>query len=210
MRLLLIGATGGTGAQVLRQALVQRHDVTALVRTPSKLSVADPRLRVCKGDVLDRASILAAMQGHEAVISTLGHKQWFRPTRILSEGTRNILLAMEATGVQRFICQTSLGVGSSWGRLGLPYTLFVIPFILPFYYFDKGRQERIITASGVEWTIVQPGILTDGLARGVYRHGNGIGRWITSVRISRADTAAFILSELADRRYVRKVVEIAY
>jgi putative NADH-flavin reductase len=85
-----------------------------------------------------------------------------------------------------------------------------VPFILPFYYWDKGRQEAIIKGSALDWTIVQPGVLTDGQARGTYRHGTGIGSWLWSVRISRADTAAFMLAELTERRYVRQVVEVAY
>jgi len=210
MRLLLIGATGGTGAQVLHQALDRGHDVTALVRSPGKLAASHPRLTVCKGDVLDQTSVATATAGQQAVLSTLGHRQFLRPTRILSEGTRNILLAMQANGVTRLVCETSLGVGTSWGRLGLLYTLLVVPFILPFYYYDKGRQEKVIKASSVDWTIVQPGILTDDPARGVYRHGAGVGRWIASVRIARADVAAFMLTELTARRYVRQVVEVAY
>ena len=210
MRVLVIGATGGTGAQLVSQGLGRRWHVTALVRTPGKLTVAHPSLRVVKGDVLDPPSIEPAIRGQDAVLSALGHKRWLGPTRILSEGTRNILRAMESCGVRRLVCETSLGVGTSWGRLGLSYTLFVVPFILPFYYWDKGRQEAIIKASTLEWTIVQPGILTNGPARSTYRHGTGIGNWLWSVRISRADAAAFMLDELTERRYVRQVVEIAY
>lgn len=210
MRILLIGATGGTGREVLRQALEQGHHVTALVRKPSRLKTSHPNLTVVQGNVLDLNSITSAMADQQAVLSTLGHKQWLWPTRILSEGTRNILLAMENAGVRRFICETSLGVGSSRGRLGLYYTFFTIPFILPFYYFDKSRQEAIIKASTLDWTIVQPGVLTNGSARGVYRHGTGIGSWLLTVKISRADTAAFMLSELTHQRYIRQVVEVAY
>jgi putative NADH-flavin reductase len=210
MRLLIIGATGGTGRELVRQALEQGHEVTALARDPARFTIAHTRMRVLKGDVLDPPSLRAAMRGQDAVVSALGHKRWLGPTRILSEGTRNIITAMEAASVRRFVCQTSLGVSTSWGRLGLLYTLFVVPIILPFYYWDKGRQERIVTASALDWTIVQPGILTNGPARGAFRHGHGIGQWILSVRISRADTAAFMLDEVAARRYVRQVVEVAY
>ncbi|MGH2608882.1 MAG: NAD(P)H-binding protein [Tepidiformaceae bacterium] len=68
-----------------------------------------PRLTVVRGDVLDRASVEAAMRGQEAVVSALGHKRFFHPTRILSAGTRNILRAMEIHDVRRLVCQTSLG-----------------------------------------------------------------------------------------------------
>ena len=117
---------------------------------------------------------------------------------ILSEGTRNLLRAMEGKGVQRFVCETALGIGDSAGRLGLYYTLFVIPFILPFYFWDKARQERIIAASTINWTIVRPGMLTNGARRGCYRHGRKVGSFLSSVRISRADVADFMLNQLTD------------
>lgn len=210
MRVLIIGATGGTGQQLVRQALDNGHDVTALVRTPRKLRVAHPRLRAVQGNVLDAAAVEEAVRDQDGVLSALGHKRWFGPTRILSQGTRNVLLAMERCGVRRFVCQTSLGVGASWGRLGIVYTLFITPFILPFYFWDKARQEAIVQATSLDWTIVRPGVLTNGPARGGFRHGTNVGHWIWSVRISRADVAAFMLTELVERRYVRQVVEVAY
>jgi nucleoside-diphosphate-sugar epimerase len=137
------------------------------------------------------------MRGQEAVVSALGHKRFFGPTRILSEGTRNILRAMEAQSVPRFICETSLGIGDSAGRMGLYYTLFVIPVILPFYYWDKTRQERFIAESGLQWVIVRPAVLTNGDRRGRSRHGRSVGSFLWTRSISRADAAAFMLDQLA-------------
>src|ERR1700704_6039737 len=159
-RVLIIGATGGTGRQLVSQALDRGYTVTALVRDPSRLQVDHPQLMVIQGDVLDQGSVDAAMRGQEAVLSALGHKRFFYPTRILSEATRNILRSMEAQGVPRLVCVTSLGIGDSAGRMGLYYTLFVIPLILPFYFWDKTRQERLIARSNQEWVIVRPGALT--------------------------------------------------
>ena len=99
-RVLIVGATGGTGRQLVTQALERGYTVTALVRDPSRLRVDHPRLTVIQGDVLDEGSVAAAMRGQEAVLSALGHRRYFYPTRILSQGTRNILRAMEAHGVQ--------------------------------------------------------------------------------------------------------------
>ena len=187
----------------MTQALERGHEVTALVRNPSALGVEHPRLRVLRGDVLDYASVEAAMQGQEAVISALGHKRFFQPTRILSEGTRNLLRAMETRGVRRFVCETALGIGNSSGRMGLYYTFFVIPVVLPFYFWDKARQERIIAQSAVSWVIVRPGVLTNGARRGHYRHGLNVGSYIRTVRISRADVADFMLNQLTDNTYLR-------
>ena len=137
------------------------------------------------------------------MLSALGHKRYLSPTRILSEGTRNILRAMEAHGVSRFVCETSLGIGDSAGRMGLYYTFFTIPVVLPFYFWDKTRQERIIAGSTVDWTIVRPGVLTHGEKRGRYRHGSRIGSFLWTVRISRADVADFMLNQLESDTYLR-------
>ena len=209
MRLLIVGATGGTGLQLVSQALGRGHQVTAFVRNPSRLKMAHERLHVARGDVLDYASVERAIQGHEAVLSALGHKRWFYPNRILSEGTRNLIRAMETHGVRRLVCETSLGISESRGRLGLYYTLFVIPDILPFYFWDKGRQERLIEASTLDWTIVRPGVLTNGRRRDTYRHGPAVGNWVYPVRISRADVADFMLNQLTENAYLRAAPGVA-
>jgi putative NADH-flavin reductase len=203
MRLLIVGATGGTGRHLVAQALERGHTVTAFARNPSELELKHPQLTVVQGDVLDEGSVDAAIRGQEAVISTLGHKRFFYPTRILSRGTGNLLRAMETHSVPRLVCATALGIGDSAGRMGLYYTLFVIPVILPFYFWDKTRQERLIAASKLEWIIVRPGALANAKARGTYRHGHHVGSFVSTVRISRADVADFMLNQVQDDRYLR-------
>ena len=202
-RVLIVGASGGTGRQLVAQALERGLAVTALVRNPSRLTIVHPHLTVVRGNVLDAGSVAAAMSGQEAVLSALGHKRFFPPNRILSEGTRNVVQAMEANGVSRFVCETSLGIGDSAGRLGVYYTFFTIPVILPFYYRDKARQERIIAASRLEWVIVRPALLTNGARRGGYRHGRGVGSFFWTMRVSRADVADFMLNQLESDSYLR-------
>src|SRR2546428_444477 len=163
---------------------------------PGKINL--PNLRVIKGNVRDYASVGAAMRGQNAVVSALGHKRLFYPTKILSEGTRNILRAMKACDVPRFICESSLGVGNAVGRLGLIFTFFVIPVILPFYFWDRVRQEKLVEESDVDWVIVRPGALNNQPARGAYRHGPSVGNFILTRRISRADVANFMLKQLTD------------
>jgi putative NADH-flavin reductase len=209
-RILIVGATGGTGRQLVEQALERGHVVTALARDPSALRIEHPRLTVVRGDVLDYPSVEAAVRGQEAVLSALGHKQFFRPTRILSEGTRNVLRAMEAHHVARFVCETALGIGDSAGRMGLYYTFFVIPVIVPFYFWDKTRQERLIAASGVNWVVVRPGALTNDAKRGRYRHGRDVGSFLWTVRISRADVADFMLNQLSDNTYLRAATGVCW
>lgn len=202
-RILIVGATGGTGRALVAQALDHGYHVTALARDPARLGIEHPRLRVLRGDVLDAATLDAAVAGQEAVLSALGHRQFFRPSRIQSEGARNLLQAMERHGVRRFIGASALGLGDSAFRFGLLHTLFIIPVILPFYFWDKARQERVIADSAADWTIVRPGALTNGPRTGQIRHGPAIGGVVRTARVSRADVAGFMLEQLADDQYLR-------
>jgi uncharacterized protein YbjT (DUF2867 family) len=210
MRILVIGATGGTGRQIVAQALERGHDVVALARNPAKLDVTHDRLRVVKGDVMDPASLDEAVRGCDAVVCALGHKRWLGPSNILSQGTRNIVAAMEKNGVKRLVVESALGVGDSIGRLGVYYTLFTIPLILPFYWFDKERQERVVRASNLDWIIVRPAQLTNGRKRGAYKHGPRVGNYLWSLSIARADVADFMLNQLGATPYLRQAPGLSY
>ncbi len=210
MRAVIIGATGGTGRELVKQALERGHAVTAFARNAADITIRHERLTIAQGNVLDPASVERAVRGQGAVLLALGHKRWIIPSSILSQGTTIVIDAMKKHGVRRFICETSLGVGDSRGRLGLYYTLFVIPVIVFFYFWDKKKQEEIIRQSGLDWVIVRPGRLTNGRKRGEYRHGPKVGNYIWTVSISRADTADFMLSQLENDRYLRQAVGVAY
>jgi putative NADH-flavin reductase len=210
MRVLVFGASGGTGREIVQQALDRGHDVTAVTRKPAKIKITHRRLRVVRGDVMDPYTVDAAMPFHDAVMIAIGHRRYLGPWTILSEGTANIVEAMKTHGVRRLVCETALGVGNSAGRLGLYYTLFVIPFILPFYWHDKGRQERVVRASGLDWIIVRPAQLTNGARRGRYKHGVRVGSYLWSASISRADTADFMLNQLGETPYLEKAVGVCY
>src|ERR1700674_4463377 len=103
MRFLIFGATGGTGQQLVSQALERGDEVTAFVRTPSKLSLEHPRLRKLQGDITDPESIRSAVPGHTAVLSALGVTSFKGPTTLLSEALKEILAAMEASNMKRLI-----------------------------------------------------------------------------------------------------------
>ena len=210
MRILVVGASRRTGREIVRQGLERGHEVTAFVRKPARLALAHDRLFLAQGNVLDAASVAQAVRGQDAVLSALGHKLWFVPNRILSDGTRNLVQAMQTHGVRRLVCETSLGVGNSFGRMGLYYTLFVVPFILPLYFLDKHRQEGVVRQSGLDWVLVRPGALTHGKPRGRFRHGPKVGNWLWTVRISRADVAAFMLDQITDDTYRHRAVGVAW
>jgi len=210
MKLLIIGGTGKTGQELIKQGLEKGHDITALVRDPNKLKLSHHNLKVVKGDVLKPESFGNIFHGQDSVLSVLGHKKFFIKTNILSIGTNNIIKEMNEHKVKRFICVTSLGINDSRFKLGLYYTLFVIPVIIYFYFSDKSKQEKIIKASNLDWTIVRPGQLTNGKKRTKYKHGLDLGHYILTKMISRSNVAHFILKQLGDKTYLHKTPGITY
>ena len=210
MNILIIGSTGGTGKQLVSQALDRDHSVTAFARKASKIKITHENLKVIEGDVLDVDSLNKAIAGQDAVLCALGHKRWFYPTKILSKGTKNIIDEMEKNNVKRFICETSLGLGKSVGKMGLYYTFFVIPIILPFYFWDKRKQESVVQLSSLDWTIIRPGALNNRKPRGKYRHGLNVGNWFYTVGISRADVADFMLNQLEDKKYFHSAAGVSW
>lgn len=207
--ILVVGATGGTGRELVKQALARGLEVTALARNPANFSLTHARLKVARGDVLEPDSLVAALRGCDAVVCALGHKRFLGPSSVLSKGTRHLLQAMRDQGIGRLVATTSLGLGTSAGRLGLVYSLFTLPFVLPFYFADKARQERLIAGSDLDWVIVRPGALTGGTASGRYRHGPKAGDYLLTRGIARADVAAFMLDQLDRDMYLRTAVGIS-
>lgn len=203
MNILIVGATRGIGRQLLEQALASGHTVTALVRDPRRLAAQHERLRVVKGDILDPESVALAVAGQDAVCCTIGVKAPWIPITVFSQGTGNLLQAMKKAGVRRLLCVTGIGAGDSKGHGGFLYDRIFYPLLLKAVYADKDRQEALIRASDVDWTIVRPGFLTNGPLTGNYKTPTDM-TGVTAGRISRADVAHFMLKELASNRYVRQ------
>jgi len=208
MKLLIFGATGGTGRQLVEQALGQGHAVTAFARNPARLDIKHANLSVAQGDVLDFASVVPAMQGQEAVLAVLGTPARKERT-VRSEGTRNIVRAMEQVGVRRLISQSTVGIGDSQEMLPFRYKYILVPLLLRDAFAEHERQEHHIRQSQLEWTIVRPGALTNGNHTGVYQHGLDVTDRI-KVKVSRADAADFILKQLPDETYVRRTPWVSY
>jgi uncharacterized protein YbjT (DUF2867 family) len=209
MNIALFGATGGTGQQVLTQALGQGHQIKALARAPANLSSnqeADPQghLTIIAGDVLDPTPVNACIHGTESVICVLGTRPGATP--IEAAGTAVILAAMQQQGVRRLIAVTSMGVGDSKDQIPLVFRV-VMQLTLKKIMAAKEEQERLIMASGLDWTIVRPGGLTDGPKTGTYR--SGLDKSITAARLSRADVADFVLQQLTDERFVRQTPAVS-
>ncbi len=209
MRIVVFGATGGTGREFVRQGLAQRHTVTTFVRKPTALAMKHENLRIAKGDVLNYDSVEKAVQGQEGVLSALGTKVLSKNT-ILSEGTRNVIRAMERLGVRRFICESSLGVGDSKGQLGFVYNYILLPLLLRNIFADKEIQERYIQQSSLDWVIVRPAVLTHGPRTGIYRAGFAPDDRSIAGKISRADVAEFMLKQVTENTYLRKTPSLSY
>jgi uncharacterized protein YbjT (DUF2867 family) len=209
VKLLVLGATGGTGQQLVRQALEHGHDVTVLVRSPEKLKVEDQRLRVRIGSVMDAMATDEAVAGHEAVLITLGSnepRELFRP-RVMSSSTKAVVAAMERQGVSRVVLLSALGVGES-APLAPARLRIAFKTALRQVEKDKAVAEAYIRSKNLDWTIVYPPPLTNGPATDNIRSGDDL-RVAGSGNISRADVAAFMLAQVTDLTYSRKNVVIS-
>jgi putative NADH-flavin reductase len=209
MKLVIFGSTAGTGRKLLEQALEQGHEVSAFARTPEKLDdLEHPNLRVIQGDVLDSAAVEAAVAGQDAVLCTIGAGAG--RTTLREDATRNIVQAMDTAGVQRLICQSSLGVGDSHANLGFFTKHVVVGLFLRHAFADHERQEAVIKQSSLDWTIVRPPHLKDEPLTGVYRHGFPPTDRNIKGQISRADVADFMLKQLTDDSYVQRTPGVSY
>ena len=209
MKLIIFGSTGGTGRQIVAQALEQGHDVTAFARSPEKLDQKHEKLKVVQGNVLDFASVERAIQGQDVVLCALGMSMKDK-TMLRANGTKNIIRAMEKTGVKRFICQSSAGVGDSSDTLPFLMKYLIVPFMLRRAFADHETQENCIKESQLDWIIVRPAALTDGEHTGSYQHGYTADNKTVTNKISRADNADFMLKQLADNSYLHKMPCISY
>ena len=162
-KVLIIGASRGTGLETVRAALRAGHRVRALARSAARMPIHDANLDTVSGDALDRDTIRDALQDVDVVIQTLGvnfaPKLIFEGTTLFSDSTRILADAMKVAGVKRLIAVTGLGAGDSRGHGGFIYDAVVFPLLLKRVYDDKDVQEWIIRSSGLDWTIVRPGLL---------------------------------------------------
>jgi putative NADH-flavin reductase len=209
MNILIFGATGGTGRQLVAQGLEQGHHVTAFARNPASISTQHPRLRIVQGNVLDYEAVRAAMSGQEAVLSALGAPGG-RRNDVRSVGTGHILRAMEQADLSRFICLTTMGMGDSRALLPFSYKYLIVPLFLRHAFADSEVQEELIRRSRTDWTIARPATLTDGPRTDTYRHGFPVNEQGLKIKISRADVADFMLRQLHSNVYSHQAACLSY
>jgi putative NADH-flavin reductase len=208
LRLFILGATGGTGRQLVNQALNRNHRVTAFVRSPHKLGPPRDGLAVIQGNILDVNALAAALPGHDAVLSALGAPGPAKNT-IVSESAGATVAAMKAAGLRRLLL---VGVAVLFPNTGVLASL-LRNTLLRNIAIDHAEMERIVKASGLDWTIARPPRLTNGPCRQRYGitddqlpPGSGGG----AASISRADVAHFLLNEVEHTAHLRRIVGIAY
>ena len=173
MNILIFGASGDTGHELVSQALIQDHFVTAFVRDPTKFQLKHVSLRIFKGDVTDYRNVEDAVTDQDAVLSALGASSPFKRDFTLIKGIQNIVAAMTKQNVSRFIYQSFLGVKEHRKELGLVFNT-LIPVILANVIADHEAKEDIIVKSNLNWTIVRCSILTNDPFTNKYRHGEHI------------------------------------
>lgn len=209
MKVTVFGSTGSVGRNIVEQALAQGHQITAHTRSPEKFEKPHKNLKIVKGDVLDAASVQAAVEGADAVICALGmplmNKQGLR-----TKGTKLIVSAMEKAAVKRLICLSALGANESRAILPTHYRYFIIPLFMRHLFADHEPQEKLVKASDLDWVIVRPGNFTKGIRSGKYQHGFKVLDKSIKIKISQEDVADFMVKQLSDDRYLQKAVSLSY
>jgi len=191
VRVLVLGATGKTGRLVVDRVLAKSHEVTVLVRDPTKFRIKG--VRVLAGDATKPTDVMNAVRGQDAVIDTIGGTTPYRTTWLETTSVRNIIDAMAAAGARRLIVISMMGLGESRAQTPFWYKHLLMPTFLHGSTKDKTMMEEAIRASGLDYVIARPPILKNGPPTGrVTVLGSGaIGHTIT-----RADLANFLVDQL--------------
>ncbi len=208
-KILVLGATGGTGRLIVAQSLARGYDVTALVRSPGKAKSL-PGAKLVVGDARDPKVLREVLRGRDAVVSALGTPASpFREVMLLSEVTRTLVGAMRDEGVARLVAVTGIGAGDSRGHGGFAFDRLILPLLLRHVYADKDRQEDIVRQSGLDWVLVRPTVLSNKPGRGAVRalvdlagfHGGSIAR---------EDVARFVLDQVETDAWIGRTPLITW
>lgn len=208
MKVIIFGATGTIGRLVVEQSLAAGHQVTAFARNPQNLDLQHQSLTRHAGDASNAADVADAIKGHETVIITLGSGM-SRKSRIRSLGTANIIAGMKQHGIDRLICQSTLGAHESWENLNFFWKRIMFGALLAPVFKDHERQEALVRDSGLDWTIVRPSAFTQDPATGKFKTAFGPEERQLTLKISRADVAAFIKDQIVGSEFNRRAVAIS-
>jgi uncharacterized protein YbjT (DUF2867 family) len=202
-KILVLGATGGTGRLIVSQAVARGYDVTVLVRSAEKASdLKGAKLIV--GDARDEKVLRQALKGRDAVVSALGTPASpFREVTLLSTAMRALTSAMQIEQVSRLVCITGMGAGNSVGHGGFLFDNLIFPLLLRKVYADKDRQEAIVRDSGLDWVLVRPSVLNNKPGRDTIRALTDLSDFHGG-SISREDVARFVLDQLRDDAWLHR------
>lgn len=216
MKVLVVGATGGSGRATVEALLSRGHEVTAFARRADRLGSLSDRVKVVNGDAMNSSDLERAVQGQDAVIVALGiSENAFRvrlrgsagtPINIRSAGTRNVIAAMHRHGLRKLVVQTSFGVGETRHKLPLLYRLF-FKLVLKPQIADTEQQEQVVRASGLDWVIAQPVNLTDKPEmEAAFASPDGEVR---GMQISRKRVGRFLAEAIQSATYVGRSVTLS-
>ncbi len=200
MKLFVIGATGRTGREIVQQALDRGHEVTAFVRSPEGIGVKNKRLTVLKGNAMDENQLFQTMQNHDAVISTLGPREVFKPSSLLHDSALAATRAMNRSGVKRLVV-----LSAAAHFPGIPNR--IASFIMRNHMRDSLAMEEIVQGSGLDWTIARPPRLTQEDYT-TYRSREGAAPKM-GFSLARKAVAAFMLDAIEQNKHFHKIVGIA-
>jgi putative NADH-flavin reductase len=206
MRLVVLGATGGTGLEIVRQAIEHGHSVTTLVRSPQRLKPFLDRITVNHGDLLNSADLARIIEGHDAVLSGFGPRVPVSKAdaHLLEQFGVALIRAMSQAGVKRVVVESVAFLFKN--------SIFPPAYLLGRLFFsrtvaDASAMERVFAESELDWTMVRPPELTDKPYTGKYRVREG-QLPLFGLKISRADVAEFMIKAIENRSSIHKVVGI--
>ena len=215
MKVLVIGATGGSGRAAVDELATRGHTVTALVRRPEVSPQFPDGVRIVVGDATRQADVDRAVCGQQAVVVALGIREnplsvrlrgsVGTPLNVRSVGTARAIEAMRRCGVDKLVVQTSFGVGDTRGRLPLKWRLIFTLLLKP-QIADTELQERYVRTSGLTWVLAQPVALTDGDARAPF---TSTGGEVRSMAVGRRSVAKFLADAVEAATYDRRVVSVS-
>lgn len=206
LKLAVLGATGGTGLEIVRQAVERGHSVTAFVRSPERLKPFRDRITVQQGNLLNSAGLAGVIQGHDAVLSGFGPRLPIAKADadLLRQFAVALTDAMAHAGVRRVAVESTAFL---FRNSILPPTYLLGRLLFPGVVADATAMERVFEESGLDWTLVRPPRLTDKPYTGTYRVRAGrlppFG-----FAISRADVADFMIKAVELRSSIGKIVGI--
>ena len=213
-KIVVMGANGGVGRQVVELALQEGHHVTAILRTPANLVVTHPNLEKVKGDIMKPGTFEKYMENKDVVISAIGVKGGFgndKPTALYSQGNANLLEVMKKKKISRvfFISASAIEISPVLPVYVRFVAKYVVQKLLRNMYADLRKMENLVKETDTDWTILRPPRLTNKSLTGHYRFA--INEFLKNcLAISRADLAHFIIKNIANKEIYKATIEIAY